>query len=183
MVRRAPHRDALLRTSGVERHFPENELIVTKTDLKGHITYANPLFVDLAGYPYAQILGAPHCLIRHPDMPASVFKLLWDTIQAEKEIFAYVVNRSANGDHYWVFAHVTPSYDSSGKLNGYHSNRRKPSPSVVKQVIIPLYDKLRRVEATQEHPKAKCQAGVEALTTILNEQGKTYEEFIFSLGH
>jgi PAS domain S-box-containing protein len=95
--------------TGVERTFVENEIIVSKTDLKGRITYANDVFIKLAGFTETELLGQPHSIIRHPEMPRCVFKLLWDTIAEGGEIFAYVVNRSKNGDHYWVFAHVTPT--------------------------------------------------------------------------
>jgi PAS domain-containing protein len=86
--------------TGIECPFEEEELIVSKTDLKGRITYANDVFLRLAKYPLQQTIGAPHSLIRHPDMPRCVFKLLWDTVQAKKEIFAYIVNMASDGDHY-----------------------------------------------------------------------------------
>ena len=102
-----------IKPTGVEAPYTEDELIVTKTDLKGHITYANDVFLRLSKYPPDEVFGAPHSLIRHPSMPRCIFKLLWDTIQAKKEIFAYVINMAQNGDHYWVFAHVTPTLDAS----------------------------------------------------------------------
>lgn len=161
--------------------FSRDELIVTKTDLKGSITYANDVFLRLAGYPEDQVIGAPHCLIRHPHMPHGIFKLLWDTLTGGEEIFAYVVNRSANGDHYWVLAHVTPSYGKDGKIVGYHSNRRVADKNVLRDVIEPLYAKARQVEARFENPKDKAKAGLEFLVSVLKEQGKSYDEFIFSL--
>lgn len=118
--------------TGVERTFSPDEIIVSKTDLTGKITYGNRTFYRLAGLEESDCLGVQHNLIRHPEMPRAVFKLLWDTIAAGEEIFAYVVNRSANGDHYWVFAHVTPSRDNSGRIVGYHSNRRVPNKKVIK---------------------------------------------------
>ena len=98
--------------SNRESPFDENEIIVSKTDTRGRITYANDVFSRVSRFGVAELLGAPHSIIRHPDMPRCVFKLLWDTIQAKQEIFAYVVNMAKNGDHYWVFAHVTPSFAS-----------------------------------------------------------------------
>ena len=95
--------------SGRETFFPASELIVSKTDLKGRITYANRLFCKVAGYREAELIGQPHSIIRHPDMPRSVFRLMWDTIEDRREIFASVKNMASNGDHYWVFAHVTPT--------------------------------------------------------------------------
>lgn len=166
--------------SGRERTFQPDEIIVTKTDLKGHITYANDVFLRLAGYREEEILGKPHNIIRHPDMPRCVFRLLWDTIQAGREIFAYVVNRASNGDHYWVFAHATPSYDAAGNLVGYHSNRRLPHRSVL-PTIQGLYQKLLAVERQHRNPKEAWRASLPVVTQLLSERGVSYEEFIFSL--
>lgn len=92
--------------TGVERTFDPDQFIVSKTDLKGRITYANKVFLDIADYTEAEILGQPHSVIRHAHMPRCVFRLLWERIQTGREIFAYVVNAAKNGDHYWVLAHV-----------------------------------------------------------------------------
>ncbi|MCP5404689.1 MAG: PAS domain-containing protein [Pseudomonadaceae bacterium] len=174
-------RNGALRLTGVERTFGDDEIIVTKTDLTGHITYANRLFCDLAGYTEAEVLGAPHNIIRHPDMPRGVFKFLWDTIQGGKEIFAYVVNRSSNGDHYWVLAHVTPSFDAFGKINGYHSNRRVAGKQVLNETIIPLYKTLMQEERKHDNPKQAAAAGLALLQEILNQKGVRYDELVFSL--
>jgi len=117
--------------TNVEQFFEENEIIVSKTDLKGRLTYCNDVFLRIAGYEEKECLGKPHNMIRHPDMPRAVFDLLWETLHDGREIFAYVVNRCKNGDHYWVLAHVTPSIDGSGNINGYHSNRRVPDRKVL----------------------------------------------------
>jgi len=102
--------------SGVERTMAEDELIVSKTDTRGIMTYVNDVFLRVSAYPESEVLGQPHNMIRHPDMPRCVFKLLWDTIKSGQEIFAYVVNLAADGAHYWVFAHVTPSFDTTGRV-------------------------------------------------------------------
>ncbi|HPV77190.1 MAG TPA: PAS domain-containing protein, partial [Gemmatimonadaceae bacterium] len=88
--------------SGRERSFGEDEIIVSKTDLQGKITYANDVFIRVSGYEEDELLGAPHSIIRHPDMPRAVFKLLWDTLATGREVFAYVNNMARNGDNYWV---------------------------------------------------------------------------------
>jgi PAS domain S-box-containing protein len=95
------------------------------------ITYANETFLKIAGYTEDEILGQPHNIIRHPDMPRCVFKLLWDTLEMKHEIFAYVKNMAKNGDFYWVFAHVTPTFNEHGTVIGYHSNRRVPERNQV----------------------------------------------------
>ncbi len=166
--------------TGVERFFAEQELIVSKTDVKGRITYANRMFRGLAGYAEQELIGQPHNLIRHPDMPRCVFKLLWDTIGAGREIFAYVVNRSRNGDHYWVFAHVTPSFDGEGRIVGYHSNRRVPRRAAI-EVVTPIYRQLLEIEEKSDDPKAGMAASLEAMVSLLKGKGIGYDQFIFSI--
>jgi len=166
--------------TGRESPFGEDEIIVSKTDLKGRITYANDVFLRVAGFTATEILGQPHSIIRHPDMPRCVFKLLWDTIEARGEIFAYVLNLAANGDHYWVFAHVTPSFDAAGNVIGYHSNRRKPEGSQVAK-IAPIYRALREREERAADRKQGMQQSFDDLTAHLRAQGIPYDEFVFSL--
>jgi PAS domain S-box-containing protein len=158
-----------------ERKFLESEIIVSKTDTKGRITYGNELFLKLAGYAEADILGQPHNIIRHPNMPRIIFKLLWDYIQAGKEINAYVINKSKNGDYYWVFANVTPSYDSNGKIVGYYSVRRKPTDKAL-NIIKPLYKQLLNAEKS-----GGMDASLKMVNTLLEKNGGRYDKFILSL--
>ena len=168
------------RTTGREVTFGEDEIIVSKTDLRGHITYANEVFCRVASYTEDELIGKPHNLIRHPDMPRCVFKFLWDTIQNGQEVFAYVINRTKHGDHYWVFAHVTPTFDDHNKIIGYHSNRRVPNRTVLGQ-IKSLYKTLLAEEQKHRNPKDQWRASMPLLVGFLEEQGKTYEELIFAL--
>ncbi len=166
--------------TGQERSFGASEIIVTKTDLKGHITYANRVFLGLSALRLDQAIGAPHSLIRHPDMPRCVFKLLWERIESGQEIFAYVLNRASCGDHYWVFAHATPSYDAGGKLCGYHSNRRVPKKSAI-DVIKPLYAELRAIERKDADRKQGMNMAYAALMQKLTHGGTDYDRFVFSI--
>ena len=175
------HRSIVL--TGKERTFDRSDIIVSKTNLQGHIVYANRLFMKLADLDEGNVIGKPHSIIRHPEMPRCVFKLLWDTIQAGREIFAYVVNRSMNGDHYWVIAHVTPSFDAGGSVTGYHSNRRVPDRAVVDETIIPLYRLLIQEENGHASRKEGMNASHGLLMRLLKDKGLGYDEFIFSLGH
>ena len=167
--------------TGVERVFLPHEIVVTKTDLKGHITYANDVFVRLAGYPEDSLIGAAHSIIRHPHMPRGVFRLLWDTLKNGEEVFAYVLNRSMNGDHYWVLAHVTPSQDETGRMVGYHSNRRVADKRLLETSIQPLYAAMLREEAKHTNAQAAADAGMTYLSNVLEQKGARYDEFIFSL--
>jgi PAS domain S-box-containing protein len=166
------------RPTGVERTFGLDEIIVTKTDPRGVITYANEVFLRISALTEEQALGQPHSLIRHPEMPRAVFKLLWETIGQGQEIFAYVLNLAADGAHYWVFAHVTPSHDAAGRHVGYHSNRRRPDPSSVATVKA-AYDRIRMAESRQSSTPAAVEAGWRALQDELG--GRTYDEFVWSV--
>jgi len=167
--------------TGNEVFFGDDEIIVSKTDLKGRITYANEVFLRVAGYTEEEVLGQPHSCIRHPDMPRCVFKLLWDTISAGGEIFAYVVNKAKNGDHYWVLAHVTPSYDSNSNIVGYHSNRRVPDRDIVNNTIVPLYKALCDEEERHASRKEGMESAFKMVVNLLQEKGVGYDEFVATL--
>lgn len=166
--------------TGVERTFGDDEVIVSKTDTKGIITYANDVFLHIAGYTEDEVIGKPHNLIRHPAMPHCAFKLVWERIKSGKEIFAYVVNRTKQGDHYWVLAHVTPSFDEAGGIIGYHSNRRSPRREAVAK-IEPLYKALCDIEARHELVRDGMAAATDELVRILTEAKISYDEFVLSL--
>jgi PAS domain S-box-containing protein len=167
--------------TGVERFFDKNKVIVSKTDLKGRITYANRVFMDVAGYTEDELIGQPHSLVRHPDMPRCAFKLLWDELALGHEVFAYVVNRAKNGDHYWVLAHVTPAVSADGTVFGYHSTRRVPSRSILDGTIIPLYAALLAEEKRHANQKDGMMASFQMLVDILKSKGVSYDQLIFAL--
>ena len=156
------------------KEMQENDFIVSKTDLKGRITYCNKIFMEMAEYSEEELLGKAHNIIRHPDMPKAVFRYLWDTIQ-KKEVFAFVINATKQGNAYWVYANVTPSLDERGNLIGYYSVRRKPSKKAL-ETIIPLYTKMVEVEK-----RDGVDASFKVLTDILEQQGVGYDELIISL--
>ncbi|HEY0215221.1 MAG TPA: PAS domain-containing protein [Cellulomonas sp.] len=166
--------------TGVERTYGPEEIIVSKTDPKGVITYANDVFVRVSGYTEDEILGRPHNLIRHPAMPRAVFQLMWDVIPTGRELFAYVVNLAADGGHYWVLAHVTPSFGPGNSIIGYHSNRRWVPPTT-RRTVADLYASILAAEAKQSRTKDAIAAGTEALHAALEAAGATYDEFVWSL--
>ncbi len=170
-----------LSLTGIEKTFKDSEIIVSKTDLKGRITYCNDMFLNISGYTEQECLGQPHSMIRHPHMPRCIFGLLWETLQDGKEIFAYVVNRCKNGDHYWVNAHVTPSTDQTGKIIGYHSNRRVPNQRILKEIIKPLYTDLLREEQRHTNRKMGLEHSSNMITKILEQKNVQYDEFIAKL--
>jgi PAS domain S-box-containing protein len=166
--------------TGHERIFGEDEIIVSKTDPKGIIRYANDVFLRVSAYNEADVVGHPHNVIRHPDMPRCVFKLLWETIAGGNELFAYVLNLASDGAHYWVFAHVTPTSDRSGRIIGYHSNRRLPDRASV-NAIEPLYRSLLAEEKRHAHPVAAMDASTALLQRTLDGKGMTYDELVWDI--
>jgi len=167
--------------TGKEIKFQDDEIIVSKTNLKGQLTYANKLFLEIAGYTEQEVIGKPHNIIRHPDMPRVIFKMLWDTVREGKEVFAYVINRCKNGDHYWVYAHVTPSRDMNGRISGYHSNRRVPQTDILNQTIIPLYKQLKQAEDLADRKQGLLNSE-NLMSGYLAEQQLAYDEFIMTVG-
>ncbi|QQF51797.1 PAS domain-containing protein [Campylobacter fetus] len=128
-----------------EKDIDEEAFIVSKTDLKGNITYCNQTFLEIVNLKNKDLIGKPHNLVRHPDMPKFVFKLLWERIKNKKEIFAFVKNRTFDGAYYWVYANITSSLDEHGNIIGYYSVRRKASKEAIKTVI-PIYAKMVEIE-------------------------------------
>ncbi len=163
-----------------ERIMRDDDFIVSKTDAKGHLTYCNRIFIEFSGYSEQELLGQQHNIVRHPDMPRSVFNLLWQTLKSGNEFFGYVKNMSRDGSYYWVLANVTPSFTAgSGEISGYFSVRRKPEPDKIK-LIDPIYQDML---AAEQHAGARdaIAAGTKILTDLMQPTGKDYREFILSL--
>ncbi len=157
----------------------EDDFIVSKTDLKGRITYGNRIFIEFSGFDERDVIGSQHNLVRHPDMPRGIFKLLWSSIQDSKEIFAYVKNISRDGSYYWVLANVTPSVDANGNTLGYYSVRRKPNPRA-----LPIITKLYRDMLNEERnagSRDAIAASTQVLEQFMKEKGQSYENLILSL--
>ena len=129
----------------------------------------------MAEYKECELLGKPHNIIRHPDMPKAVFKLLWDRIQNKEEIFAFVLNRTKNGNDYWVYANITASLDANLNIVGYYSVRRMPNPKAI-EIMKPLYAKMLQAERS-----GGVEASIKLLTDLLKEKGVSYDEFIIHI--
>lgn len=162
----------------VERKLREDDFIVSKTDLKGHITYGNRIFIEISGFTETELLGTQHNIIRHPDMPRAVFQSMWDTIQAGRECFAYVKNLAKDGSYYWVFANVTPSYSHDGRIIGYFSVRRKPKDEGVRYFT----DLYRAMLAAEQRvgPHDAIPASTKVMNDLLAERGTTYDQLVHS---
>ncbi|MEN4053501.1 MULTISPECIES: PAS domain-containing protein [Sulfurimonas] len=144
--------------------------IVSETDEKGKITYANDYFQEVSGYSEEELIGKPHSIVRHPDMPKVVFKLLWETIGAGKNINAVVKNLAKDGRYYWIFTEFEIRKDTdTGKIIGYHASRKKISRHVI-EIIADLYAKLLEIEK-----KEGVEASEKYLVAFLKEKGDDME--------
>lgn len=157
----------------------ENDFIVSKTDLAGRIIYCNEIFIEMSGYSEAELLGAQQNLVRHPDMPRGLFKLLWNTIKSGQECFAYIKNLSKDGSFYWVFANVTPDFDADHNQVGYFSVRRKPKAGAV-EAMSGLYAAMLE-EERKAGTRDAAAASLAWLENTLRQRGETYERFVLSL--
>lgn len=164
----------MVATTSKEIKLKENDLIVSKTDTKGHITYCNDKFMEISGYNEEELLGQPHNIIRHPDMPRAVFRCMWQTLQQENEFFGFVKNRRKNGDFYWVFANVTPSFNAENQIIGYFSVRRYPKPEGI-EAVQALYKEMCDIEASITSSKDAMDASIEVLNNAVQDKGGYYE--------
>ena len=140
-----------------EYHFSAAQTLVSITDRQGNISYCNPAFVTVSGYTEDELIGQPHNIVRHPDMPSEAFRDLWETAASGRLWSALVKNRRKNGDHYWVKAHVTPISDDSGHILGFMSVRTAPTRAEVEQAE-QLYAQLH-AEASGNRQTIRLQQG------------------------
>lgn len=166
--------------NNTERRLAAEDFIVSKTDTAGRITYANRIFMEIAGYPEHELLGVQHNIIRHPEMPRGVFRLMWNTLKAGDEFFGFAKNLCADGGFYWVFANITPDYDKDNKLQGYFSVRRNPPRSAL-DVLIPVYKEMLAIEKRSSVKEAPDKS-LEYLMDVVRQTGaKNYESLALSL--
>jgi len=143
--------------TGQQFDFPEGKTLVSTTDLKGRIVYCNSAFVEVSGYEREELLGQPHNLIRHPDMPEEAFRDMWATIASGQPWSALVVNRRKDGGHYWVRANVTPLMEGS-QPKGYMSVRTKPTVQEIEGAQA-LYRTMRQQELAKAPARQRLQRG------------------------
>lgn len=162
-----------------EIHMKDEDFIVSKTDRKGRITYCNEIFIRFSGYEEHELIDQPHNIIRHPDMPRSVYRLLWSTLQKNREFFGLVKNLCKDGAYYWTFANITPSYDDDKQVIGYYSVRRKPDPELIR-ILIPIYQQMVAEEAKHSSSEKAMNASIKILNDAIEQQGLSYNEFIYT---
>jgi PAS domain S-box-containing protein len=153
----------------------QSDLIVSKTNLEGEITYANPSFTKISGYRSRELMDQNHNIIRHPDMPKALFAYIWKELKSGKELYAFVKNLTKDGSFYWVFAYMVPDYNDKGKIIGYHSERRAPNPKAIAEISI-LYEQIKQIEIRED-----LEAGLAHLKNVASQRAKNYDNYIYKL--
>ena len=153
----------------------EEDFIISKTDTKSRILYGNKIFIDISGWNENDLIGSPHNILRHPDMPRCAFKVLYDHIQNGKEWFGYVKNLRKDGGYYWVFANISPTFNTSGQIIGYYSVRRKPRDGF-KSIIEPLYQHLLNLESS-----GGMDASINEVNKLLESKNMTFNELMIKI--
>jgi len=147
--------------------------IVSKTDSKGIIEYGNDYFVEISGYSEAELIGQAHNIVRHPDMPKVVFKMMWDRIKKAQNIMAVVKNMAKDGSYYWVVTEFEPKVDPISNEIISHTAFRKAAPQKAIDVMEPIYQKLLEIEKD-----GGVDASEKYLRGFLEEKRMSYDDFI-----
>lgn len=154
----------------------KTKVIMSKTNAFGIIEYANEVFVDVSGYEDYELMGQPHNIIRHPDMPKVIFKVLWENLKKGKNFHAIVKNLAKSGRYYWVITDFEIAKDENGVITNFFGRRQSVPQEVISMYIEPLYKKLLQIEAA---------SGVEYsekyLIGFLEERNRSYVEYIKEL--
>jgi len=158
-----------------EIKFSKKKFIVSKTDLKGKITFVNKNFCDISGYSEDELIGAPHNIIRHPDMPKAVFYLVWKALLSGRAISGVVKNLAKSGKYYWVIADLEPKFNKDGDIISLTAFRRAAPQSVI-DTVEELYHIMLNIE--KKHGMEKSIAYLEG---YLEEHNVTYDTFIAEL--
>jgi PAS domain S-box-containing protein len=159
-----------------EVSWDKTQTIMSKTDLYGTIEYANEVFVDVCGYEDYELMAQPHNIVRHPDMPKIVFKVLWENIQQGNQFHGIVKNLAKSGRYYWVITNFEYSRDENGNIVNYIARRKAVPQDVITKHIEPLYKKLLQIEQV-----SGISASEKYLIGFLEEQGLSYVDLITKL--
>lgn len=159
-----------------EVSWDKTKTIMSKTDRFGTIEYANEVFIDVSGYEDYELMSQPHNIIRHPDMPKVIFKVLWDNLKKGNNYHAIVKNMAKSGRYYWVITDFDISKDEKGNIVNYFARRKAVPQEVITKHIEPLYKRLLQIEAA-----SSMEASEKYLIGYLEEQNKTYVDFIMEI--
>lgn len=158
-----------------EINLDPKKTIMSKTDAKGVIEYANDYFIEISGYEEFELMGQPHNIIRHPDMPKTVFKVLWDSLNKGENIHALVKNLAKDGRYYWILTNFEFKYDNEGNIQSYYA-KRKAAPRNAIYEIEKLYYTLRNIENRQG-----MQTALNYLNGLLEDRKMTFNQYILNI--
>lgn len=161
--------------TGKQIKLDPRKYIVSKTDSRGIITYGNEYFTKISGYKESELIGSPHNILRHPDMPKAIFHLMWKYLKNGRNIMAVVKNLSKNGDHYWVVTDFNIKRDHEGNVRYYLAFRQAAPKQVISEIEI-LYKKLLEIEKVHN-----MDASIAYLEGYLEEKRMNYDQFIEEL--
>ena len=151
-------------------------VIISETDIYGRITKVNDVFCWVSGYSSFEMVGQPHSIIRHPDMPKFVFKMLWDNLKQENNFVGMVKNLAKSGEYYWVVTDFEIQKDAFGNVMHYVARRKSVPQEVVTSYIVPLYETLLKLERI-----GGMELSSRFFKNYLDKQGKDYMDFIISI--
>ena len=158
-----------------EIKFSKKKFIISKTDIKGKILFINKNFCEISGYSEEELVGAPHNILRHPDMPKAVFYLVWQSLLAGRRISGVVKNLAKDGRYYWVIADFEPKLNAEGNITALTAFRRAAPDNVI-ETVEELYRTMLSIE--KKHNMEKSLAYLEG---FLEESGTSYDDFIQEL--
>ncbi|WP_445721901.1 PAS domain-containing protein [Flavobacterium sp.] len=159
-----------------EVSWDKTQIIMSKTNPRGIIEYANEVFVDVCGYEDYELMGQPHNIIRHPDMPKVIFKVLWEKLKSGENFHAIVKNLAKSGRYYWVITDFEIAKNENGEIANYFARRRAIPQEVITNHIEPLYKKLLQIESA-----TGIEYSEKYLNGFLEEKSKTYVQYIMEL--
>lgn len=159
-----------------EVQWDKTKTLISETDVKGTITNVNDVFCAVSHYSASELIGQPHNLIRHPDMPKLIFKLLWDNLKVGNNFVGVIKNLAKTGEYYWVVTDFEMRRDAMGNITHYIGRRKSVPEAAINNYLAPFYESLLKMEKI---------GGVELSSRFfknyLTKQGKDYIDFVISI--
>ena len=154
----------------------KSQVVISETDVYGRITNVNDVFCNVCGYSPEEMIGQPHSIIRHPDMPKLVFKLLWDNLKVGNNFIGVIKNLAKSGEYYWVITDFEMRRDATGNITHYIARRKSVPKAVIENYVAPLYDTLLKLEKV-----GGMELSSRFFKNYLAKQGKDYIDFIIDV--
>lgn len=173
-----PDKKTFVRTTPTEKEvqWDKSQTLISKTDKFGNIQYTNQAFESVSGYEASELIQQPHSIIRHPDMPRVIFKILWDNLKIKENFHAIIKNMSKSGDYYWVITNFEIRKDENGIIIGYDSYRKAIPEEIISNYIAPLYQRLLKIEQVNG-----LDVSEKYFKGYLEDRGLTYYEYVANL--